>query len=248
MKINQLFYVFLLLAGLLLLPEASRAQVKIGNNYTTIGSNSNLEVEATNGKKVIVNKADGSMVIETTPTSTSASDKLLAVDGAGKVVTVDRTTVISSVSATGTLPVAPYIRLEGTFPYQTNIGYNGSLSSTGTIKGLSTTFSNLINYNSSTGDITITSPGVYFITFSILPSNLSTAATQNDVCAFLVKNGALVEVSCSRSQDYVGTTAVLTGLYKFGANDILSLRLSTSSNLGITSNYLPKVSIYKMSD
>ncbi|WP_019991081.1 hypothetical protein [Rudanella lutea] len=66
MKINQLVYVFSLLAGLLLLPEASRAQVKIGNNYTTIGSNSNLEVEATNGNKVIVDKTTGAVSVSGT--------------------------------------------------------------------------------------------------------------------------------------------------------------------------------------
>jgi hypothetical protein len=62
----------------------SNAQVKIGSNPTTIGANSNLEVEATNARKVIVNKADGTVVIENTPLG-AATDRYLSVDASGNV-------------------------------------------------------------------------------------------------------------------------------------------------------------------
>ncbi|PQA56093.1 hypothetical protein [Siphonobacter curvatus] len=41
------------------------AQVKVGSNPTTIGSNSNLEVEATNGNKTVVQKDNGNVGIGT---------------------------------------------------------------------------------------------------------------------------------------------------------------------------------------
>lgn len=85
MKTTTLFSAITLTLGLVA-SSASFAQVKIGTNPATIGANSNLEVEATNNKKVIVNKADGTVVIENTPVGTSA-DKLLAVDASGNVRT-----------------------------------------------------------------------------------------------------------------------------------------------------------------
>lgn len=85
MKTTTLFSAFVFTIGLAV-SSASMAQVKIGTNPTTIGANSNLEVEATNNKKVIVNKADGTVVIENTPVGTSA-DKLLAIDASGNVKT-----------------------------------------------------------------------------------------------------------------------------------------------------------------
>lgn len=74
MKTTALFSALLFTIGLAVSP-ASFGQVKIGTNPATIGANSNLEVEAANNKKVIVNKSDGTVVIENTPVGTSA-DKL----------------------------------------------------------------------------------------------------------------------------------------------------------------------------
>lgn len=44
--------------------SASNAQVKVGVNSTNIGANSNLEVEAANGNKTIVDKATGKVTIQ----------------------------------------------------------------------------------------------------------------------------------------------------------------------------------------
>jgi hypothetical protein len=83
------------------------AQVKVGSNPTTITTNTNLEVEATNGSKVVVKKDNGNVGINiTTPTnklhiiatanplraegvvnSTSSSDKILVIDNTGVVKT-----------------------------------------------------------------------------------------------------------------------------------------------------------------
>lgn len=55
----------------------AHAQVKIGANPGTIGSSSNLEVEATNGNKTVVNKATGQLTIQD------------GTQGAGKILTSD---------------------------------------------------------------------------------------------------------------------------------------------------------------
>lgn len=56
-------YIFFTLATLAFLSKA-QAQVKVGNNPSAIGTNSALEVEATNGKKVIVDKAIGTTTVQ----------------------------------------------------------------------------------------------------------------------------------------------------------------------------------------
>ncbi|MCY7356350.1 MAG: hypothetical protein LH609_02580 [Rudanella sp.] len=82
---KQLIYVFaLVLTGALTLPNAALAQVKIGANPGTIGSSSGLEVEATNGKKVIVNKGDGTLMIQNVPASTT-NTSILTIDANGVV-------------------------------------------------------------------------------------------------------------------------------------------------------------------
>lgn len=77
---KKLIYVLVLAwVSFIALPNAARAQVKIGANAKTIGTNSNLEVEATNGKKTIVDKATGQVTIQD------------GTEGAGKVLTSDAT-------------------------------------------------------------------------------------------------------------------------------------------------------------
>lgn len=68
--------IFLSLAAMAFFTTA-QAQVKIGANPTTIGATSNLEVEATNGNKTIVNKTNGQVTIQD------------GTQGAGKVLTSD---------------------------------------------------------------------------------------------------------------------------------------------------------------
>lgn len=102
---KQLIYVLtLLLGGWLLLPGAAQAQVKIGANAKTIGSNSNLEVEAANGKKMIVDKGTGAVTINAATTIKDGTE------GAGKIWTSDANGTGSWVGGatvnvvTGTLP------------------------------------------------------------------------------------------------------------------------------------------------
>ncbi|PWJ56916.1 hypothetical protein CLV98_10925 [Dyadobacter jejuensis] len=84
----------LLLFILLLCGTLSFAQVKIGSNPTMITPNVNLEVEATNGSKVVIKKDDGKVGIGTTAPDASLHvvGDVKIVDGnqgAGKVLTSD---------------------------------------------------------------------------------------------------------------------------------------------------------------
>ncbi|WP_159471528.1 hypothetical protein [Dyadobacter sp. 3J3] len=74
------------------------AQVKIGANSTTIGANSNLEVEATNGNKTVITKDAGKLIIDgnaqvkTLPDATLA-DKVVAADASGNLTLRSNLTV-----------------------------------------------------------------------------------------------------------------------------------------------------------
>jgi hypothetical protein len=103
------------------------AQVKIGTNPTTIDGNSNLEVEATNNKKVIVHKNDGTVVIENTPPG-AVTDGILSVDAVGNV---------RKISAASIVPQAYIFEAQGSklevaqggykpLPFQTNVTMNPS--------------------------------------------------------------------------------------------------------------------------
>lgn len=63
MKLKSLIFGF----ASLVITVTVQAQVKIGANPTTIGSNSALEVEAINGNKTIIQKDNGNVGIGDVP-------------------------------------------------------------------------------------------------------------------------------------------------------------------------------------
>lgn len=77
------------------------AQVKIGTNPTTIGANSNLEVEAANNKKVIVDKNVGTVRIDNLPTG-AATDSLVSWDPAtGILRKIDKVNLLRILGLSG---------------------------------------------------------------------------------------------------------------------------------------------------
>jgi len=81
MKTNQLLtkvFASAMFAGMMLFGSSVFAQVKIGTNPATIGGTSNLEVEAANGKKVIIEKSVGTVQIDNLPSGLE-SDSLVTV-------------------------------------------------------------------------------------------------------------------------------------------------------------------------
>lgn len=67
------------------------AQLKVGNNPTTIGASNNLEVEATNGNKTVISKGtgavsiNGAITIESNLSLAGADDYTLKIDASGNV-------------------------------------------------------------------------------------------------------------------------------------------------------------------
>jgi hypothetical protein len=76
------------------------AQVKIGTNPTVIGTNSNLEVEAADANKVIVNKNNGTVIIENTP-SGAITDSIMTVDANGNVRAINANKLRQLLGASG---------------------------------------------------------------------------------------------------------------------------------------------------
>ncbi len=79
-----------LVAAFMLTSSSLFAQIKIGANSTTIGTNSNLEVEATNANKTVITKdagkliVDGNAQIKTLPAA-ALTDKSVAADASGNL-------------------------------------------------------------------------------------------------------------------------------------------------------------------
>jgi hypothetical protein len=66
--------------ALFLAANFANAQVKIGANPTTIGTNSNLEVEATNANKVIITQDKGQILTGTTTVPTGGTNAKVIID------------------------------------------------------------------------------------------------------------------------------------------------------------------------
>jgi hypothetical protein len=90
LHLSAKFYAAALVSVILFTSSAAFAQVKIGANSETIGANVNLEVEATDGKKIVVTKdagkliVDGNAQVKTLPVAANA-DKSVAADASGNL-------------------------------------------------------------------------------------------------------------------------------------------------------------------
>lgn len=100
MKTKQLLFTALIAAATALGTSSAFAQVKIGTNPTTIGATSNLEVEATNNKKVVVNNANGTVIIQNTPLG-AASDSIVTVDANGNVRAITKAVLKKKLGMSG---------------------------------------------------------------------------------------------------------------------------------------------------
>ncbi len=61
------------------------AQVKIGSNPTVIASTSNIEIEASNGKKVFSNKTDGRFFIENKKSALTSDSLVTTLASTGEI-------------------------------------------------------------------------------------------------------------------------------------------------------------------
>lgn len=169
MKLKHLFFT---LAALVFFSTA-QAQVKIGANTSTIETISNLEVEAANGNKTIVNKATGQVTIQD------------GTQGAGKVLTSDSTGASSwQTIASQNTPVAFSVK-------QVSSGQQVPANSQIVIAFSTKTFDKGSNFSTTTNRFTVPSVGYYILT--VTGGNLATLVPTGTVYGqnyILQKNGA----------------------------------------------------------
>lgn len=234
MKLKQLFFALATTA----LFSTAQAQVKVGANPGTIGANSALEVEATNGKKVTVNKTDGSLTIGSVP-SGAVTDSILTVDASGNVRSMNVSRIAGSGSAT-----TPYLRLEG--------GVQAPASGASqTVVGLGAQLQNNIDYTPANGQVKIKEAGIYYYGFtSIGPGRPDGPSGVYDHCSSLsISGGANIHSVCSRTYPSgQGATATGTGIYRLKVGDVLTLYLSTAAVWAGGGGFAYQLSLYKLSD
>lgn len=216
-------------------PDNAIAQVKIGSNPTVIGPNSNLEVEATNAKKVIVHKSDGTVVIENTPQG-ATTDKLMSVDAAGNV----RALTLDEINS----PVAsrPYVRLKGAVVAPTN-GANLAVTN------LNAELQNGMTYTPANGVINISEAGIYYYAVTVSgPGQPGAPGGVFDYCHAINVSGANVDQTCGRSNRGEGSSSTNTGIYQMNAGATVSIQLTTASGWAGNGSYSFSVALYKMSN
>lgn len=213
------------------------AQVKIGTNPANISGNSNLEIEATNGKKVIIKKDVGTAVIENVPAG-AATDGIMTVDAAGNVRQIPPIPVT---------PPKPYIHLNG------QVGLNNQSPTTQLRVIAPLIEAQGISYNGSNGVITIMESGRYAFTIQSVGS-LAYRASQpeNNHCIYFQNGGGdIVFRSCGRTQGSQDETAILSGTARFTAGNQLNVNVTTSgagAALQAVDPYNFNINIYKIAD
>ncbi|MEO6686428.1 MAG: hypothetical protein ABIN24_10695 [Dyadobacter sp.] len=99
LQFSSKHFTLTLVSAFILTSSTLFAQVKIGANSTTIGANSNLEVEATNGNKTVITKdagkliIDGNVQVKTLPAA-ALTDQSVAADASGNLTLKSNVTVV----------------------------------------------------------------------------------------------------------------------------------------------------------
>ncbi|WP_157486818.1 hypothetical protein [Dyadobacter alkalitolerans] len=99
MKTTRLFSA-ILFSTMLAASSVTFGQVKIGTNPTTISPNANLEVEAANNQKVIVDKAIGTVQVENLP-SGAITDSIVTADPSGVLRQIGRDRLLQVLNLSG---------------------------------------------------------------------------------------------------------------------------------------------------
>ncbi|PMD96199.1 hypothetical protein BWI97_12970 [Siphonobacter sp. BAB-5405] len=138
------------------------AQVKVGSNPTTIGSNANLEVEATNGNKTVVQKDNGNVGIGTATPGAKlhvAGNQILG--QATSLSSISATSQVVRDNSTGELKVLQ-VTPTNSFPLS-NVTYN----LTNVQRDFVSNFDTKINSN----DYTVIVTGLYYSKQNLVSSN-----------------------------------------------------------------------------
>ncbi|AEI51422.1 C1q-like domain-containing protein [Runella slithyformis] len=203
------------------------AQVKVGSNPTTIGTASNLEIEAANGNKTIINKTTGQMTVQD------------GTQGAGKVFTSD-----AAGGASWVAPTAP--AAANTFPFAavlSNTRQQFATSASGNtqfeLKSDGESFDPTNSYVPTTGRFTATTAGYYLFSGAAQFDNTAMAGTPGftAVVMTLRKNFGLASVAtlAQYAANPGGSTinsGSLSTIVYLNAGDYVSLTTGAQVNSG----------------
>ncbi|PAC27664.1 C1q-like domain-containing protein [Flectobacillus sp. BAB-3569] len=204
------------------------AQVKVGSNPTSIGTTSNLEVEASNGNKTIINKATGQVTV------------IDGTQGVGKVFTSDANGAASWVApvAPPATTIAPFSAVLSTTRQSFTASVAGNTAQEVKFDGESFDASNA--FTPTTGRFTAPTAGYYLFSGAVQFDNtlVSGQPTFAGVSMTLTKNfGA---TGSSRLGQYVATgggtivSGSLSTIAFLNAGDYVSLTAGAQISSGTT--------------
>ncbi len=197
--------------------NSATAQVKVGANPTTIGTNSNLEVEVTNGGKFTVTKDSAKVIIKD------------GTQGAGRILTSDADGKASWKTAKEANLAELVLRA-----YNPNI-----VQPTGAVFIPNVTFvsGDAANYNASTGIYTVTEPGFYEYNMS-----LEVVGTLGEI--FTIRSSIAIQEGTIRISSATWNPRVISGVRWMEAGEQFVLTLGRVSATPFTTDWkVQKVSI-----
>lgn len=239
-----------------LIVSTSYAQLKIGNNPTTIGTNNNLEVEGTNSKKVAVKSETGQLIV-------GSSDTSIPTGGANAAVIIDNGTTNGAIQikdgtqALGKVLTSDANGLATWVSPSTKVIY-GNIVSTSQLD-----VSNNFLYDDNTNNLSIDlPPGLWIINFSnqiynnLLPYSFNSSLLSSTINAAVFRDDEpfltlwpLCVSSCNylSSQDYfhprtqfvINNNTAITHRYRitfydpsFGANSFNNRGVLQGNSIG----------------
>lgn len=239
-------------AALVLSAALAQAQVKVGDNPTTINPGSVLELESTN-KGLLMPR------ISLTNTTTWG---LLGTAAAGMHVYNTNTAITSTNTSYPTLTAkvgeyywdgtgwvaigqavaSPYLRLRGAVITATN-------GASQVVANLTAQLANDIVYTPGSGDIKINKTGIYSYAVTALgPQQPGAPGGVFDFCHAIAVNGTGIDQACGRADRGEGTSSTVAGIFRLNANDIVRVTMSTASGWAGNGAYSFSVALAKLSD
>ncbi|WP_019991086.1 hypothetical protein [Rudanella lutea] len=215
---KHIYFLTSLIALLWLGGTLAHAQVKIGANPGIIGSSSNLEVEANNGNKTVVDKATGAVSI----TATADPLKLVGLQpatGSETALLIDGNGVVKKQGTTISIPT---VRASGGTSANFDATSLGSLRKT----PINTMSLNDGGFSTNTNSYTIATNGIYMIS-GVISFNYTTQNNTVAITAYVVVNNTSIKINDVGGASYANGPgkAVMSGsvTIPLNAGDILYL-------------------------
>ena len=229
-----------------LIASTSFAQLKLGNNPTTLGTNNNLEVEGTNSKKVAVKSDTGQLIVGSSNTSVPTG-------GANAAVIIDNGTTNGAIQIKdGTQGLGKVLTSDGnglaTWLSSSSQVIYGNIVPTSQLD-----VSNGFLYDDNTNNLSIDlPPGIWIVNFynqiqnTLSVYNYSVAAmnvaiyrddepflTQWPLCVSSCNNVSSSSYFHPRTQCFINNNTAITHRYRLTFNDSFTFGGNSSNNKGV---------------